>query len=349
MRHRDLRRSIPSSFPVSTVLEFMLFKAIWLEQSAGRTEATLKEIDTEALPEGDTLVRVRWSSLNYKDGLAITGKSPVVRKFPMVPGIDFAGEVESCSSGAWRPGDQVVLTGWGHGEATFGGLAQMARVDSGKLVRLPPGLDARAAMSIGTAGFTAMLCVMALEAHGVTPEQGEVLVTGAGGGVGGFAVALLANAGFKVAAVTGRASEGDRLRQLGAGEILQRDQFSQPGRPLAKERWAGVVDSVGSHTLANACAATRYGGVVAACGLAQGMDFPATVAPFILRGITLAGIDSVSYPATKRAAVWERLARGLAPEVIGAMAEAVPLERAIAAADELLAGKVSGRLVVNVG
>lgn len=327
----------------------MLFKAIWLEQSAGQTEATLKDIDVAALPDADTLVRVHWSSLNYKDGLAITGKSPVVRKFPMVPGIDFAGEVEACTSGAWQAGDQVVLTGWGYGEAAFGGLAQKARVDGSKLVRLPQGLDARAAMSIGTAGFTAMLSVLALEAHGVTPEQGEVLVTGAGGGVGGFAVALLARRGFRVVAVTGRASEGERLQRLGAAEILPRDQFSQPGRPLAKERWAGVVDSVGSHTLVNACAATRYGGVVAACGLAQGMDFPASVAPFILRGVTLAGIDSVYYPAEKRAAVWERLARDLSPEVIASMAEAVSLERAIPAAQDLLAGKVSGRLVVNVG
>jgi acrylyl-CoA reductase (NADPH) len=327
----------------------MMFKAIWLEQHAGRTEATLKDVDDAMLTEGDTLVRVRWSSLNYKDGLAITGKSPVVRKFPMIPGIDFAGEVLSSTGGHWQEGDQVVLTGWGYGEASFGGLAQKARVEGAKLVRLPQGLDARAAMSIGTAGFTAMLAVLALEAHGVTPDRGEVLVTGAGGGVGGFAVALLARLGFKVVAVTGRESEGQRLRQLGAAEILPRDAFSQPGKPLARERWAGVIDSVGSHTLANACAATRYGGTVAACGLAQGMDFPASVAPFILRGVTLAGIDSVSYPADRRPAVWERLACDLSPETIAAMADAVPLEGAIAAAQDLLAGRVSGRIVVDVG
>lgn len=326
-----------------------MFKAIWLEQSAGQTQATLKDIDDTVLPDADTLVRVRWSSLNYKDALAITGKSPVVRKFPMVPGIDLAGEVEACTSGAFKPGDAVVLTGWGHGESVFGGLAQKARVDSGKLVRLPPGLDARAAMSIGTAGFTAMLAVMALEAHGLEPEHGEVLVTGAGGGVGGFAVALLARRGFKVAAVTGRESEGDRLRLLGASDILARERLSQPGKPLAKERWAAVVDSVGSHTLANACASTRYGGVVAACGLAQGMDFPVTVAPFILRGVTLAGIDSVYFPAAQRAAVWDRLARDLPPQVLASLANAVPFERAISAAEELLAGRVSGRWVVDLG
>ena len=327
----------------------MLFKAIWLEQSAGRTEAAVQDIDDSARPDADTRVRVQWSSLNYKDALAITGRSPVVRKFPMIPGIDFAGTVEACTSGAWQPGDAVVLTGWGHGETVFGGLAQKARVDAAKLVRLPQGLDARAAMSIGTAGFTAMLAVRALEAHGVEPGHGEVLVTGAGGGVGGFAVALLAKRGFKVAAATGRENEADRLRRLGASEIVAREMFSQPGKPLARERWAGVVDSVGSHTLANACASTRYGGVVAACGLAQGMDFTASVAPFILRSVTLVGIDSVYHPAAQRPAVWERLARDLTPEVIASMAEAVPLERAIPAAEELLAGRVSGRLVVDVG
>lgn len=326
----------------------MLFNTIWLERSAGETQATVKQIDESALPQAGTLVRVEWSSLNYKDALAITGRSPVVRKFPMVPGIDMAGTVESCTSEQWKAGDKVVLTGWGYGENAFGGLSQKARVDAAKLVRLPAGMDTRTAMSIGTAGFTAMLAVLALEAHGVAPDQGEVLVTGAGGGVGGFAVALLARLGYKVAAVTGRGSEAERLRRLGATEILARELFSQPGKPLAKERWAGVVDSVGSHTLSNACASTRYGGTVAACGLAQGMDFLATVAPFILRGVTLAGIDSVSYPQARRDAVWQRLAHDLSAEVIGTMAKAVPLESAITCAHDLLAGRVSGRVVVDL-
>jgi acrylyl-CoA reductase (NADPH) len=324
-----------------------LFTALWLEQSEGRTHAALKDISEADLPEGNTLVKVEWSTLNYKDGLAITGRSPVVRKFPMIPGIDFAGTVESCSTGAWKPGEQVVLTGWGHGETAFGGLAQKARVDGARLVRLPEGMEARAAMAIGTAGFTAMLAVMALERNGVTPDKGEVLVTGAGGGVGGFAVALLASLGYKVAAVTGRAAEGERLRRLGAAEILGRDQFSQPGKPLAKERWAGVIDSVGSHTLANACASTRYGGTVAACGLAQGMDFPGSVAPFILRGVTLAGIDSVSFPMKKRGEVWQRLA-GLPRKVFEVMATNVSLADAIPSAAKVLDGQVSGRLVVDL-
>lgn len=324
-----------------------MFKAIWLEQADGATRASIKDIDETALGEGDTLVRVEWSSLNYKDGLAITGKSPVVRKFPMVPGIDFAGTVES-STGTWKAGDAVVLTGWGYGETAFGGLAQKARVDGAKLVKLPPGMDTRSAMAVGTAGFTAMLSVMALERNGVTPEQGEVLVTGAGGGVGGFAVAMLSRLGFKVVAATGRAEEGERLRRLGAAEVMARDAFSQPGKPLARERWAGVVDSVGSHTLVNACAATRYGGTVAACGLAQGMDFPASVAPFILRGVTLAGVDSVSFPQTQRPAVWQRIAALLPAEVIGDMATVVPLSGAIESAQALLAGQVSGRRVVDL-
>lgn len=323
-------------------------KAIWLEQTDGKTIAALKDISESALGEGDTLVAVEWSSLNYKDGLAITGKSPVVHKFPMIPGIDFAGTVKSCGSGAWQVGDPVVLTGWGYGENAFGGLAQMARVDGDKLVRLPQTMEARTAMAIGTAGFTAMLSVMALERNGVRPDSGEVLVTGAGGGVGGFAVALLAKRGFKVVAVTGRESEVDRLMRLGAAATMDRAAFSQPGKPLAKERWAGVVDSVGSHTLSNACASTRYGGTIAACGLAQGMDFPASVAPFILRGITLAGIDSVSFPMTGRARVWERLSQDLSPETMHDLAMTIPLESAIACAHDLLAGSVSGRIVVDL-
>ncbi|MCE2665458.1 MDR family oxidoreductase [Roseateles sp.] len=323
-------------------------KAIWLEQSDGKTHAALKDIPESVLDEGDTLVSVEWSSLNYKDGLAITGKSPIVRKFPMIPGIDLAGTVKSCSSGAWLPGDRVALTGWGYGENAFGGLAQMARVNGDKLVRLPESMETRTAMAIGTAGFTAMLSVMALERNGVSPDRGEVLVTGSGGGVGGFAVALLAKRGYKVVAVTGRAAEGERLLRLGAAEIMDRDAFSQPGKPLTKERWAGVVDSVGSHTLVNACASTRYGGTVAASGLAQGMDFPASVAPFILRGVTLAGIDSVSFPMSSRGAVWQGLAQDLSPDAIMNMAVSLPLEDVITRAHDLLAGTVSGRLVVDL-
>jgi acrylyl-CoA reductase (NADPH) len=323
-------------------------KAIWLEQIDGATHAALKEISLSELDDGDTIVGVEWSSLNYKDALAITGKSPVVRKFPMIPGIDFAGTVKTSSSGLWAPGDPVILTGWGHGESLFGGLAEEARVDGDKLVRLPSTMDMRTAMSIGTAGFTAMLCVLALERNGVTADKGEVLVTGAGGGVGGFAVALLAGHGYDVVAMTGRVEESERLTRLGATAIIDRAEFSGAGRPLAKERWAGVVDSVGSHTLANACASTRYGGTVAACGLAQGMDFPGSVAPFILRGVTLAGIDSVSFPMSERDLVWQRLSEELSPEMLNDLAVTVPLEAAIDRAEDLLAGKVSGRLVVTL-
>jgi len=323
-------------------------KAIWLEQSDGETRADLREISEEELGEGDTTVDVTWSSLNYKDALAITGKSPVVRSFPMIPGIDFTGEVSSSSDHGWAAGDRVVLTGWGYGETSRGGLAQRARVRGDKLVRLPASMEPRTAMAIGTAGFTAMLCVLALERNGVAPGDGSVLVTGAGGGVGGFAVALLARRGYTVAAMTGRGDESDRLIRLGANEIVERSEYAAPGKPLLKERWAGVVDSVGSHTLANACAATRYGGTVAACGLAGGMDFPASVAPFILRGVTLAGIDSVSYPMAGRDAVWQRLAEDLSPEAVNDLAGTVQLDDVIPRAYELLAGTVSGRLVVAV-
>ena len=265
----------------------------------------------------------------------------------MIPGIDFAGTVERCDTGQWQPGDKVLLTGWGYGESMFGGLAQKARVQGEKLVRVPDNFDARAAMAVGTAGFTAMLCVLAVEGHGVAPGA-EVLVTGAGGGVGGCAVALLARRGYKVAAVTGRPAEASRLRSLGATEILERTAFSAPGTPLARERWAAVVDSVGSHTLVNACASTRYGGIVAACGLAQGMDFPATVAPFILRGVTLAGIDSVSYPMPRRQEIWQRIADDLPASVLADLVSEIGLEDVIATASRLLDGQVSGRVVVRM-
>ena len=324
-----------------------MIKAIWLEQEEKVTRASLEEIPEDALDAGDTTVRVEWSTLNFKDALAITGRSPIARKFPMIPGIDFAGTVERCDTGQWQPGDKVLLTGWGYGESMFGGLAQKARVQGEKLVRIPGNFDARAAMAVGTAGFTAMLCVLAVERHGVAPGA-EVLVTGAGGGVGGCAVALLARRGYKVAAVTGRPAEAARLHSLGATEILERAAFSAPGKPLTKERWAAVVDSVGSHTLANACASTRYGGIVAACGLAQGMDFPATVAPFILRGVTLAGIDSVSYPMPRRQEIWQRIADDLPASVLAALVSEIGLEDVIATASRLLDGQVSGRVVVRM-
>ena len=324
-----------------------MIKAIWLEQEEKVTRASLEEIPEDALDAGDTTVRVEWSTLNFKDALAITGRSPIARKFPMIPGIDFAGTVERCDTGQWQPGDRVLLTGWGYGESMFGGLAQKARVQGEKLVRIPGNFDARAAMAVGTAGFTAMLCVLAVERHGVAPGA-EVLVTGAGGGVGGCAVALLARRGYKVAAVTGRPAEAARLHSLGATEILERAAFSAPGKPLTKERWAAVVDSVGSHTLANACASTRYGGIVAACGLAQGMDFPATVAPFILRGVTLAGIDSVSYPMPRRQEIWQRIADDLPASVFADLVSEIGLADVIATASRLLDGQVSGRVVVRM-
>ena len=324
-----------------------MIKAIWLEQEEKVTRASLREISEDALDAGDTTVRVEWSTLNFKDALAITGRSPIARKFPMIPGIDFAGTVERCDTGQWQPGDKVLLTGWGYGESMFGGLAQKARVQGDKLVRIPDNFDARAAMAVGTAGFTAMLCVLAVEGHGVAPGA-EVLVTGAGGGVGGCAVALLARRGYKVAAVTGRPAEAARLLSLGATEILERAAFSAPGKPLVKERWAAVVDSVGSHTLVNACASTRYGGIVAACGLAQGMDFPATVAPFILRGITLAGIDSVSYPMPRRQEIWQRIADDLPASVLADLVAEIGLDDVIATASRLLDGQVSGRVVVRM-
>jgi acrylyl-CoA reductase (NADPH) len=325
-----------------------MFEAILITKTDAGQDAALTEVDDARLPEGDVTVRVEYSTVNYKDGLAITGRSPIVRKYPMVPGIDLAGVVESSADPAWKPGDRVVLDGWGIGEAHWGGLAQRARVKGAWLVRLPAPLTTRQAMAIGTAGYTAMLCVLALERHGLRPGDGEVLVTGASGGVGGIAIALLSKLGHRVVASTGRAAEAEYLRSLGAAEILDRAQLSAPGKPLQKERWAGAVDSVGSHTLANVCASTRHRGAVAACGLAQGMDFPATVAPFILRGVTLYGIESVMAPAPLRVEAWSRLARDLEPSKLDAITREIPLAGAIPAAAEILAGKVRGRLVVDV-
>jgi acrylyl-CoA reductase (NADPH) len=326
-----------------------MFQALVIEKDDAGYRAGLKSLDDSALPpEGNVTVRVAYSTLNYKDGLALTGTSPVVRKFPLVAGIDLAGTVEASDDARFQPGDAVLLNGFGVGETHSGGLAQKARVKGEWLLPIPPGLTARQAMAIGTAGYTAMLCVMALERHGVAPGSGEVLVTGASGGVGSVAVALLSRLGHRVVASTGRMAEADFLKRLGAAEVMPRDALSAPGKPLAKERWAGVVDSVGSHTLANACAATRYGGAVAACGLAQGMDLPASVAPFILRGVTLYGIDSVMAPMARRTEAWARLARDLDLAALDALTTEVSLASALEAAPRILAGQVRGRLVVNV-
>jgi acrylyl-CoA reductase (NADPH) len=326
-----------------------MFSAILIDKDdAGQQSVAVTQLDEAQLPEGDVTIAVDYSTLNYKDGLAITGKSPVVRKFPMVPGIDLAGTVRESSHADWKAGDKVVLNGWGVGETHWGGLAQVARLNGDWLVPLPSAFSPKQAMAIGTAGYTAALCVVALENHRVKPDHGDVLVTGATGGVGSVAVSLLAKAGFTVIAATGKASEADYLKQLGATDIIDRNELSAPGKPLQRERWAGVVDSVGSHTLANACAATRYGGAVAACGLAQGMDFPASVAPFILRGVALLGIDSVMAAKPKRIAAWERLARDLDPAALDLIATEVGLADAIGAASDLLDGKVRGRIVVDV-
>ncbi len=326
----------------------MTYRALQIDKDDAGYRCALHTLDDSALPEGDVTVAVAYSTINYKDGLAITGKSPVVRKFPLTPGIDLAGTVTDSSHPLFKAGDTVVLNGWGVGESHSGGLAQKARLKGDCLIALPKAFSPRQAMAIGTAGYTAMLCVMALEKHGVTPEQGEVLVTGAGGGVGNVAIALLARLGYRVVASTGRLQEADYLRSLGAAEVIDRAELSAPGKPLAKERWAGVVDTVGSHTLANACASTKYGGTVAACGLAQGMDLPATVAPFILRGVTLAGIDSVMAPRALREAAWARLARDLDVGKLEAMTQEVGLADAIGLGAQILAGQVRGRVVVDV-
>ena len=325
-----------------------MFKAVLIQKDEAGYRAGVTELDDAALPEGDVTVRVDFSTLNYKDGLAITGKGPVVRTFPMVPGIDLAGTVEASSHPGIAVGDAVVLNGWGVGEGHWGGLAQRARLKGDWLVPLPAAFTSRQAMAIGTAGYTAMLCVMALERHGVTPAQGEVLVTGANGGVGSVAVALLAKLGYTVVASTGRAQEADYLKALGAAEIVDRAQFSAPGKPLARERWAGAVDTVGSHTLANVCASMKYRGAVAACGLAQGMDFPSSVAPFILRGVTLAGVDSVMAPRAERLEAWRRLAQDLDVARLELMTHEIGLGGAVATAAALLEGKVRGRVVVDV-
>jgi acrylyl-CoA reductase (NADPH) len=325
-----------------------MFNAILVDKTDDRYQAQVATLDESRLPPGDVAVNVAYSTLNYKDALAITGKSPVVRNFPMVPGIDLAGMVEASTHPAFAAGDEVLLNGWGIGEAHWGGLAQKARVNGEWLLPLPKGLSPQQAMAIGTAGYTAMLCIMALERHGLTPGEGDVLITGASGGVGSMAIALLAKLGFRVVASTGRLQEADYLQRLGAAEVIDRRTLSEPGRPLQKERWAAAIDSVGSHTLANVCASLRENGAVAACGLAQGLDFPATVAPFILRGVTLIGVNSVTRPTQQRVEAWRRLAHDLDAASLDAMTRTIALAEAIPAADELLKGAVRGRLVVDV-
>ncbi|KYO50555.1 oxidoreductase [Tistrella mobilis] len=325
-----------------------MFKAILIDKDDSGYHARQTDLDDDRLPAGDVTVKVGWSTLNYKDGLAITGKSPVVRSFPMVPGIDLAGVVESSDHADWKPGDRVVLNGWGVGEVHWGGLAGKARLKGDWLVPLASPFTLRQAAAIGTAGYTAMLCVLALERHGVTPDKGEVLVTGAAGGVGSVAVAVLAKLGYRVVALTGRPEEADYLTRLGAAEIMDRAPFAEPGKPLAKERWAGAVDVVGGQTLANICAQMKYRGTVAACGLAGGMSLPATVAPFILRGVTLAGVDSVMCPRPDRLEAWQRLGRDLDPALLDELTTEIGFDEVIPTAARILEGKVRGRVVVPV-
>jgi acrylyl-CoA reductase (NADPH) len=326
------------------------FKAMVLSKGAqGEQQLDLKELGEADLMEGDVLVRVSHSTLNYKDALAVTGKAPIVRRWPMVPGIDLAGRVEVSTHPEFKPGDDVVLNGWGLGETHFGGYAQYARVRGDWLVAKPDAFSALQAMAIGTAGYTAMLCIMAIEDQGVRPEDGPVVVTGAAGGVGSIAVAILSKLGYRVIASTGRAEEEPFLRSLGAQEIINRAELSGPGRPLGRERWAGGVDVAGSHTLANVLSMTKYGGAVAACGLAQGIDLPGSVAPLILRGVTLVGVDSVLCPKSRRIAAWKRLAEDLDAAKLDALTATRPLKDVAKLAPEILAGKVRGRIVLEVG
>ncbi|TXR53869.1 MDR family oxidoreductase [Reinekea thalattae] len=325
-----------------------MFNAILIEKDDNGYRAELKPVDEAVLPEGDVLVEVSHSTLNYKDALAITGKSPVVRQFPMIPGIDLVGTVLESQSDKFSVGDAVLLNGFGVGETHCGGLAERARLKSDWLIPLPSRFAPEQAMKIGTAGYTAMLCVMALEKQGVTPDKGDILVTGANGGVGSFAIYLLAKLGYRVVASTGRVAESDYLKQLGASEIIDRASLSEKGRPLGKEQWAGAIDSVGSQTLANVCSMIQYGGAVAACGLAGGFDLPATVMPFILRGVTLAGVDSVMRPTEDRLEAWQRLAELISDDMLDDVAEQITLNEALPYAEKLLAGEVRGRIVVAI-
>ena len=324
------------------------FKAIRIDKADKGTTAALAQFDEAELMEGDVTVRVEWSALNYKDGLAVTGKAPVGRRFPMIVGVDLAGTVEQSSHPQWRAGDKVICTGWGMGETHLGAYAEKARVKGDWLVRLPKGMSTREAMAIGTAGFTAMLSVLALEKHGLTPNHGPVVVTGAAGGVGSVATAVLAKLGFHVVASTGRLSEADYLRGLGAAEVIDRSELSGPAKPLAKERWAGGVDSVGSTTLANVLSMTKYAGAIAACGLAAGMDLPTSVAPFILRGVSLLGIDSVMCPIDMRNTAWSRLASDLDPTKLTEITHEIGLDQVIDHGAKILAGQVRGRIVVKI-
>jgi acrylyl-CoA reductase (NADPH) len=324
------------------------FRAIRIDKTEAGSQAAYVDFDEADLMDGDVTVRITHSTVNYKDGLAVTGRSPVVRRFPMIPGIDFAGIVEASSHQGFKAGDEVILNGWGVGETHLGGLAEKARVKGDWLVPLPKGLTRAQAMSIGTAGFTAMLAVLALEAHGLTPAAGPALVTGAAGGVGSFAIVLLKRAGWHVIASTGRPDEAAYLKSLGAAEIIDRQELSAPGRPLGKERWVAAVDCVGSHTLANVLAQTRYHGAVAACGLAQGMDLPATVAPFILRGVSLLGIDSVMCPKPRRMSAWGRLSMDVDAVKLAAITTTVPFARALETARGILDGQIRGRVVVEI-
>lgn len=325
-----------------------MFSAIVIDKNDAGQTVSLQQLDESALPEGDVTIDVAYSTLNFKDALAITGSSPIARKFPMVPGIDLVGTVSESSNPEWKAGDTVVLNGWGVGEGHWGGLSQKARLKGDWLIALPSAFTPAQAMAIGTAGYTAALCVDALVDWGVAPEQGEVLVTGATGGVGSVAIVLLKKLGFSVAALTGKPTEADYLKGLGADTIIDRAEMAEKGKPLQKERWAGVVDAAGSHTLANACAQTRYGGAVAACGLAQGADFPATVMPFILRGVALIGIDSVMAPRAKRLKAWDRLARDLDPAALESIGQTIGLGDAIETAKKFMSGEVKGRYIVDV-
>jgi acrylyl-CoA reductase (NADPH) len=324
-----------------------MFRALLVEKDDAGYRCELRELREEALPEGNVTVRVEYSTLNYKDALAITGRSPIVRKFPLIPGVDFAGVVEDSGDPHLVPGDRVVLTGFGVGETHSGGLAERARVPADWLVKLPTGMTTQQAMAFGTAGFTAMLSVMALERHAIAPDRGPILVTGAGGGVGGLAIHLLHRLGYAVIAATGRMHEAAYLKRLGATDVIDRATLASPGKPLAKAVWAGAIDNAGSHTLANACAGTKDDGVVVSCGLAQGMDFPASVAPFILRGVTLVGINSVNKSIADRETVWQRLSALPDPDIVSSMMETIPLSRAIDHAMRILDGQILGRLIVD--
>jgi acrylyl-CoA reductase (NADPH) len=324
------------------------FKAIRIDKAEKGTAAALTQFDEAELMEGDVTVRVEWSTLNYKDGLALTGAAPVVRRFPMIAGIDLAGTVEKSSHPQWKPGDKVICDGWGMGETHLGAYAEKARVKGDWLVRLPDGMSTRDAMAIGTAGYTAMLAVLALEKHGIRPKQGPVVVTGAAGGVGSVATAVLSKLGYHVVASTGRTSEADYLKEIGAAEVIDRKELSGPAKPLAKERWAAGIDSVGSTTLANLLSMTSYGGAVAACGLAAGMDLPSSVAPFILRGVSLLGIESVMCPIEQRKIAWDRLTSDLDRTKLADITQEIDLDHVIAAGGKILAGQIRGRVVVKI-